>query len=95
MVCWVRICRGCWWWRPSAELPSRLSARGPACRLAAAAKRHRRSLNNPAILWLEPGLRVAPPSEDRLVEIRALRQRLPAGVFDPAEIEGLRGEGRP
>jgi antitoxin FitA len=64
-------------------------------RLAAAAKRHRRSLNNEAILCLEAGLRAAPPSEDRLVEIRALRQRLPAGAFDPAEIEGFRAEGRP
>jgi len=72
------------------------SARGAQHdRLAAAAKRHRRSLNNEAILCLEAGLRVAPPSEDRLVEIRALRQRLPAGFFDPAEIEGFRGEGRP
>jgi plasmid stability protein len=30
-------------------------------RLAAAAKRHRRSLNNEAILCLEAGLRAAPP----------------------------------
>ena len=64
-------------------------------RLAAAAKRHRRSLNNEAILCLETGLRAAPPSEDRLAEIRALRQDLPTGPFDPAEIESFKGEGRP
>lgn len=63
-------------------------------RLAAAAKRHRRSLNSEAILCLEAGLRAAPPSEDRLEEIRALRQGLPVGTFDPAEIEGFKGEGR-
>ena len=64
-------------------------------RLAAAAKRHRRSLNNEAILCLETGLRAAPPTEDRLAEIRALRQALPAGPFDPAAIGGFKGEGRP
>jgi plasmid stability protein len=64
-------------------------------RLAAAAKRHRRSLNNEAILCLEAGLRAAPPTEDRLAEIRALRQALPAGPFDPAAIGGFKGEGRP
>jgi len=58
-------------------------------------KRHRRSLNNEAILSLEAGLRAAPPSEDRLEEIRALRQGLPVGTFDPAVIEGFKGEGRP
>ena len=60
-------------------------------RLAAAAKRNRRSLNNEAILCIETGLRAAPPSEDRLAEIRALRQALPAGPFDPAAIEGFKG----
>lgn len=129
MACWVRICRGCWWLRPSAELASsgwatdaehpyatelvanwlhslRLAAMAKSLtlknlpealhdRLAAAAKRHRRSLNNEAILCLEAGLRAAPPSEDRLEEIRALRQGLPVGTFDPAEIEGFKGEGRP
>jgi plasmid stability protein len=64
-------------------------------RLAAAAKRHRRSLNNEAILCLETGLRAAPPSEDRLAKIRALRQALPAGPFDPAAIEGFKDEDRP
>jgi len=33
--------------------------------------------------------------EARLEEIRALRQGLPVGTFDPAEIEGFKGEGRP
>ncbi len=64
-------------------------------RLAAAAKRRRRSLNNEAILCLETGLRAAPPTEDRLAEIRALRQALPAGPFDPAAIGGFKGEDRP
>ena len=64
-------------------------------RLAAAAKRHRRSLNNEAILCLEAGLSAALPSEDRLAQIRAMRQALPAGPFDPTEIGGFKGEGRP
>jgi hypothetical protein len=58
-------------------------------------RRHRRSLNNEAILWLEAGLRAAPPCEERFVEIRALRQHLPDGVFEPVEIEDFKGEGRP
>jgi len=89
------------WWQslPLAALAKSLTLKNlPEAlhdRLAAAAKRHRRSLNNEAILCLEAGLRAAPPSEDRLVKIRALSQCLPAGVFDPAEIEGFKAEGRP
>jgi plasmid stability protein len=50
------------------NLPDALHAR-----LAAAAKRHRRSLNNEAIVCLEAGLGAASPSvEQQLAEIRAL-----------------------
>ena len=77
------------------SLPLKNLQEGLHERLAAAAKRHRRSLNNEAILWLEVGLRAAPPCEERFVEIRALRQRLPDGAFDPVEIEGFKGEDRP
>lgn len=73
------------------NLPDALHAR-----LAAAARRHRRSLNNEAIVCLEAGLAQAPPAtEDRLTVIRALRQTLPPITFAPADINTLKGEGRP
>ncbi|MCX5955313.1 MAG: plasmid stability protein [Cyanobacteria bacterium] len=54
-------------------------------RLAAAARRHRRSLNNEAIVCLEAGLGATPGSvEQQLAEIRALRQSLGTQSFDPA-----------
>ena len=65
-------------------------------RLAAAARRHRRSLNNQAIVCLEAGLGATPGSvEQKLAEIRALRQSLGPQSFDPADIDAARREGRP
>ena len=52
-------------------------------RQATAAKRHRRSLNNEAILCLEAGLRASPPSDDRLEGIRAFPQGLHVWTFYP------------
>jgi antitoxin FitA len=57
------------------NLPDALHAR-----LAAAAKRHRRSL---------------PSVEDELAEIRALRESLGPHIFDPEEIDAFKREGRP
>ena len=66
----------------------------PNC--CAAAKRHRRSLNNEAIVCLEAGLGAASPSvEQQLAEIRALRESLGPHSFDPAEIDAAKREGRP
>ena len=60
-------------------------------RLAAAARRHRRSLNNQAIVCLAtPG-----SVEQQLAEIRALRHSLGPHSFDPADIDAARREGRP
>lgn len=72
------------------NLPDALHAR-----LVASARRHRRSLNNEAIVRLEAGLGDEPPGvEQRLAEIRALRDRLGSLHFDPTEIGALRREGR-
>ena len=73
------------------NLPDALHAQ-----LAAAAKRHRRSLNNEAIVCLEAGLghdRLA--AEQQLGEIRALRDSLAQQSFDQAEIDAFKREGRP
>ncbi|MCP9917010.1 FitA-like ribbon-helix-helix domain-containing protein [Cyanobium sp. ATX-6F1] len=73
------------------NLPDLLHAR-----LAAAAKRHRRSLNNEAIVCLEAGLGHGPLAvEQQLAEIRALRNSLGQHSFDPAEIDAFKREGRP
>ncbi len=73
------------------NLPDALHAR-----LAAAAKRHRRSLNNQAIVCLEAGLGDDPLSvEQQRGEIRALRDSLAQHSFDPAEIDAFKREGRP
>jgi plasmid stability protein len=73
------------------NLPDALHAR-----LAAAAKRHRRSLNNEAIVCLEAGLGQEPLAvEHQLEEIRALRNSLAQHCFDPAEIDAFKREGRP
>ncbi len=65
-------------------------------RLAAAARRHRRSLNNQAIGCLEAGLGATQGSvEQQLAEIRALRQSLGPQSFDPADIDAARREGHP
>jgi len=73
------------------NLPDALHAR-----LAAAAKRHRRSLNNQAIVYLEAGLGDDPLSvEQQLGEIRALRDSLAQHSFDPVEIDAFKREGRP
>jgi plasmid stability protein len=73
------------------NLPDALHAR-----LAAAAKRHRRSLNNQAIVCLEAGLGDDPLSvEQQLGEIRALRDSLAQHSFDPAEIDAFKREGQP
>ena len=73
------------------NLPEALHAR-----LSAAARHHRRSLNNEAIICLEAGLAAAPvPVPDRLREIRALRQTLDSSDFEPNVIEAFKAEGRP
>lgn len=73
------------------NLPDELHAR-----LSAAAKRHRRSLNNEAIVCLEAGLGAPSPSvEDELAEIRALRESLGPRIFDPDDIDAFKREGRP
>jgi plasmid stability protein len=65
-------------------------------RLSAAAKRHRRSLNNEAIVCLEAGLGAEVPSVDEeLVRIRALRESLGLHTFDPDDIDAFKREGRP
>ena len=65
-------------------------------RLSAAAKRHRRSLNNEAIVCLEAGLGAEVHSVDEeLARIRTLRESLTAHSFDPEAIDALKREGRP
>lgn len=65
------------------NLPDALHAR-----LAAAARRHRRSLNNEAIVCLETGLGTANQSvEVQLTRIRALRESLGPHCFDPDQID--------
>jgi plasmid stability protein len=72
-------------------LPEALHAR-----LSAAAKKHRRSLNNEAIVCLEAGLAAgSAPLQDRLLQIRALRQTLGFSEFEPNTIEAFKAEGRP
>lgn len=73
------------------NLPEELHAR-----LRAAAKRHRRSLNQEAIVCLESGLGAEVPSvEEELATIRALRESLGPRSFDPDEIDAFKHEGRP
>lgn len=73
------------------NLPDALHAR-----LTAAARRHRRSLNNEAIVCLEAGLGADPsPVEQQLAQIRALRESLGPHSFDPDEIDAFKREGRP
>jgi hypothetical protein len=73
------------------NLPEALHAR-----LAASAKFHGRSLNNEAIVCLEAGLGPTPqPVEQRLAEIRALRETLTPKTFDPLDIDTFKREGRP
>mgnify|MGYP006289614129 CR=1 FL=1 len=65
-------------------------------RLSAAAKRHRRSLNNEAIVCLEAGLGAEVPSIDQeLARIRTLRESLKPHSYDPEAIDALKHEGRP
>ncbi len=65
------------------NLPDALHAR-----LAAAARRHRRSLNNEAIVCLETGLGTANQSvEVQLTRIRALRESLGPHSFNPDQID--------
>ncbi len=73
------------------NLPDALHAR-----LSAAARQHRRSLNNEAIVCLEAGLAAASaPVQERLREIRSLRQTLGSTPFAPDEIAAFKAEGRP
>ncbi|MCS5693606.1 plasmid stability protein [Cyanobium sp. FGCU-6] len=73
------------------NLPDALHAR-----LSAAAKRHRRSLNNEVIVCLEAGLEAEVPSVgEELAEIRALRESLGPHVLDPDAIDAAKREGRP
>lgn len=64
-------------------------------RLAAAAKRHRRSLSSEAIVCLEAGLGDSPSIEDRLAQIRALRHSLPDGLLTDAQIDRDKRADRP
>ena len=65
-------------------------------RLAAAAKRHRRSLNKEAIVCLEAALGAATPTaEEKLTRRRALQDNLSPHVFDPDAIDAFKREGRP
>jgi hypothetical protein len=58
--------------------------------------RHRRSLNNEAIVCLDAGLEAEVPSvEEELAEIRALREHLGSHSFDLDEIDAAMREGRP
>jgi hypothetical protein len=60
------------------------------------AKRHRRSLNQEAIVCLASGLGANVPSvEEELTRIRALRDSLGPRSFDPDEIDAFKREGRP
>jgi antitoxin FitA len=68
---------------------------GLHARLAAAAKRHRRSLSSEAIVCLEAGLGDRPSLEDRLAQIRAVRQELPSGLLTDAQINRDKRAGRP
>jgi plasmid stability protein len=73
------------------NLPDALHAR-----LSAAAKRHRRSLNNEAIVCLEAGLAAAPIAvEQQLDGIRALRNRLADRSFEPTDIDTFKRDSRP
>jgi len=73
------------------NLPDALHAR-----LSAAARQHRRILNNEAIVCLEAGLAAASvPVQERLREIRSLRQTLSTSPFAPDEIDAFKAEGRP
>jgi plasmid stability protein len=77
--------------RTFKNLPDALHAR-----LSAAARQHRRILNNEAIVCLEAGLAAASvPVQECLREIRSLRQTLGTSPFAPDEIDAFRAEGRP
>jgi plasmid stability protein len=66
-------------------------------RLKQAARQHRRSLNNEAIVCLEAALPAqAMTGAERLEQIRALRRSLPAeATFTPDQIDAFKREGRP
>ena len=72
------------------NLPEALHAR-----LTAAAKQHRRSLNNEAIVCLEVALPPQPiTAAERLEQIRALRHSLPTeAAFTPEEITAFKHQG--
>jgi plasmid stability protein len=65
-------------------------------RLEALARRHRRSLNNEAIVCLESALLPGrmPPAE-RLERARALRASLSQESFPAQDFDALKREGRP
>jgi plasmid stability protein len=66
-------------------------------RLKQSAQRHRRSLNNEAIVCLEVALPPQPiTAAERLEQIRALRHSLPTeAAFTPEEIDAFKHQGRP
>jgi plasmid stability protein len=68
---------------------------GLHARLTAAAKRHRRNLSSEAIFCLEAGLGDRPSSEDRLTQIRALRESLPSRLLTGAQTDCDKWVGRP
>lgn len=65
-------------------------------RLKAAAKAHRRSLNNEAIVCLESAL--APvrriSAEERIERVRAVRANLRSGGLSDEEIQAFKNQGR-
>ena len=73
------------------NLPEALHAR-----LSAAARHHRRSLNNEAIVCLEVALPAPEISAaERLEQIRALRHSLPTeAAFTPDQIDAFKRQGR-
>ena len=65
-------------------------------RLKASAAAHRRSLNGEAIVCLESALGSARPDAREVLErVRRVRALLPAGPFNPEEIDAFKREGRP
>ena len=73
------------------NLPDALHAR-----LAAAAKRHRRSLTE-VIVCLERGrgICMAPAAQEALERLKAQRGRKGSHEFDPDAIDAFKREGRP
>ena len=64
--------------------------------LKSSAEKHRRSMNNEAIVCLEAVLRPDKPSvEETLARIRELHESLPKRNFTAREIDKAKRQGRP